>query len=241
MATSETLSMPLLAVQGIEKGFGGLKVLRGIDFSVYPGEICGMIGPNGCGKSTLFDIITGYQKPEAGSILFDGQPVARFLPHEIARRGLIRTFQLTRVFPQLTVAENLLVFSRVNDDEGEARAKQLLDFVHLLALADREASTLSYGQLKLLELAQVLMHKPKMLLLDEPMAGINPGFIREIVQHLRHLRDEGMTILLVEHNLPIVADLCDRIAVVSGGTVLLNDRADVVVNDPMVKEVFLGG
>jgi len=233
--------MPLLAVQGIEKGFGGLKVLRGIDFSVYPGEICGMIGPNGCGKSTLFDIITGYQKPEAGSILFDGQPVARFLPHEIARRGLIRTFQLTRVFPQLTVAENLLVFSRVNDDEGEARAKQLLDFVHLLALADREASTLSYGQLKLLELAQVLMHKPKMLLLDEPMAGINPGFIREIVQHLRHLRDEGMTILLVEHNLPIVADLCDRIAVVSGGTVLLNDRADVVVNDPMVKEVFLGG
>lgn len=241
MTNVENVVAPLLSVDSIEKGFGGLSVLQGISLDVKPGEICGLIGPNGCGKSTLFDVITGYQKPDSGHVLFNGKPLAGELPHEVARSGLIRTFQLTRVFPQLTVAENLLVFSDIRDDAGDDRARELLDFVHLLALADREASTLSYGQLKLLELAQVLMHRPKMLLLDEPMAGINPGLIKEIVEHLRHLRDEGMTILLVEHNLPVVADLCDRIAVISSGTVLINDVPDAVVNDPTVKEVFLGG
>lgn len=236
-----TSAEPLLRIEGIEKSFGGLSVLQGISIDVKPGEILGLIGPNGCGKSTLFDVITGYQKSDAGAVYFDGKNTAGLLPHEVARSGLIRTFQLTRVFPQLTVAENLLVFSDIRDDEGDERARELLDFVHLLALADREASTLSYGQLKLLELAQVLMHRPKMLLLDEPMAGINPGLIKEIVEHLRQLRSEGLTVLLVEHNLPVVADLCDRIAVISAGKVLVNDVPDVVVNDAGVKEVFLGG
>jgi len=241
VATTQADRAPLLEVDTITKSFGGLNVLQGIKLEVYPGEICGLIGPNGCGKSTLFDVITGYQKADSGDVRFAGKSVRGDLPHEIARSGLIRTFQLTRIFPQLTVAENLLVFADVGDEDGDERARELLDFVHLLALADREASTLSYGQLKLLELAQVLMHKPKMLLLDEPMAGINPGLIEEIVGYLRQLRDEGMTILLVEHNLPVVANLCDRIAVVSGGVVLLDDIPEVVVNDPEVKEVFLGG
>jgi ABC-type branched-subunit amino acid transport system ATPase component len=231
---------PLLRVKQIHKAFGGLKALQGIDLEVEQGEIFGLIGPNGCGKSTLFDVITGFQRAEEGTVEFDGQDLAGKLPHQVARVGLIRTFQLTRVFPNLTVGENLMVFAGIRDKDAESRAVELLDFVHLLGLADLEASMLSYGQSKLLELAQVLMHNPKMLLLDEPMAGINPGLIEEIVEHLRALRAGGMTILLVEHNLPIVSKLCDRIAVINAGTVLTTGAPDVVVADPRVKEVFLG-
>lgn len=231
---------PLLRVKQIQKAFGGLKALQGIDLEVEQGEIFGLIGPNGCGKSTLFDVITGFQRAEEGTVEFDGHDLAGKLPHQVARVGLIRTFQLTRVFPNLTVGENLMVFAGIRDKDAESRAAELLDFVHLLGLADLEASMLSYGQSKLLELAQVLMHNPKMLLLDEPMAGINPGLIEEIVEHLRALRAGGMTILLVEHNLPIVSKLCDRIAVINAGTVLTTGAPDVVVADPRVKEVFLG-
>lgn len=241
-STAETTEVgePLLRVTGIHKSFGGIRALQGIDLEVGQGEIFGLIGPNGCGKSTLFDVITGFQKAEEGVVEFDGNDLAGKLPHQVARAGLIRTFQLTKVFPNLTVGENLMVFAGIRDKDAEARAMELLDFVHLLALADLEASMLSYGQSKLLELAQVLMHSPKMLLLDEPMAGINPGLIEEIVEHLRALRSGGMTILLVEHNLPVVSKLCDRIAVINAGKVLLTDTPDVVVADPRVKEVFLG-
>lgn len=245
VTTNDTTEMsdveaPLLRLTRIHKSFGGLKALQGIDLEVNRGEIFGLIGPNGCGKSTLFDVITGFQKAEEGLVEFEGNDLAGKLPHQVARAGLIRTFQLTRVFPNLTVGENLMVFAGIRDKDAEARAMELLDFVHLLGLADLEASMLSYGQSKLLELAQVLMHNPKMLLLDEPMAGINPGLIEEIVEHLRALRTGGMTILLVEHNLPIVSKLCDRIAVINAGKVLITDTPDVVVADPRVKEVFLG-
>ncbi len=236
----DSSSGPILQLDSITKSFGGLQVLRGIDLKVQRGQIFGLIGPNGCGKSTLFDIITGYQRAETGTVKFQGRMVNGTAPHILARSGLIRTFQLTRVFPNLTVAENLLVFTKMGDHDGEKRAIELLDFVHLLALAEREASTLSYGQLKLLELAQVLMHDPSMLLLDEPLAGINPGLIEEIMEHLQVLRGRGMTILLVEHNLPVVSRLCDRVAVMSAGTVLIEDHPDVVVGDARVKEVFLG-
>ena len=239
-ATTSSTTETLLRVSQIRKSFGGLKALQGIDLEVNRGEIFGLIGPNGCGKSTLFDVITGFQKADSGTVEFDGLDLAGKLPHQVARLGLIRTFQLTRVFPNLTVGENLMVFAGIRDRDAEARAIELLDFVHLLGLADLEASMLSYGQSKLLELAEVLMHRPKILLIDERMAGINPGLIEEIVDHLRALRAAGMTILLVEHNLPIVSKLCDRIAVVNAGKVLTTGTPDLVVADPRVKEVFLG-
>jgi len=235
----------ILSIDGVTKSFGGLDVLKGISLEVELGSITGIIGPNGAGKSTLFDIITGYQKSDAGTILFEGENIAGLSPHLFARRGLIRTFQLTRVFPHLTVAENLLVFADGKNSAGAAgtkdRAVELLEFVHLIGLANTEASTLSYGQLKLLELAQVLMHSPKLLLLDEPFAGINPGLIDKIIQHLRDLNKQGTTIVLIEHNLPMVASLCDSIAVVSNGIIEIVGPPDVVVNNPRVKEVFLGG
>ncbi|MFJ6114582.1 ABC transporter ATP-binding protein [Agrococcus sediminis] len=244
MVDNTQVGSPILHLRGITKSFGGIHVLKGIDLAVERGSIQGLIGPNGSGKSTLFDIITGYQKPDDGVVEFVGEEINGQLPHVISRAGLIRTFQLTKVFPNLTVAENLLVFaSGVGDEskkDAENRAVELLDFVHLIGLHDREASTLSYGQLKLLEFAQVLMHRPQMLLLDEPFAGVNPGLIDELVDHIREMRKRGLTILLVEHNLPIVAQLCDRVAVVSGGQIAMNDVPEVVVNDPDVKEVFLG-
>jgi len=234
---------PLLAVRGVAKSFGGLRALRDVHLEVERGSITGLIGPNGSGKSTLFDIITGYQAPDAGEIVFDGEPLRALPPHQISRRGLIRTFQLTRIFPTLTVAENLLVFAghRHAAAEGEGRARELLDFVGLLRLADHEAAGLSYGQQKLLEIAQVLMLRPRLLLLDEPLAGINPGLAEELLQRLRDLRDSGMTLLLVEHDLPAVARLCDRLTVLDGGEIIRSDNPEAVLADDGVKEVFLGG
>ncbi|WP_053384514.1 ABC transporter ATP-binding protein [Leucobacter celer] len=244
MVAKPTGEGPVLKLNGIKKSFGGIHVLKGIDLEVERGSIQGLIGPNGSGKSTLFDLITGYQKPDEGSVEFKGEEIQGMAPHKVSRSGLIRTFQLTKIFPNLTVAENLLVFASADErqtkKEAEDRAVELMDFVHLIGLHDREASTLSYGQLKLLEFAQVLMHRPEMLMLDEPFAGVNPGLIEELVSHIRTMRDRGLTILLVEHNLPIVAELCDRVAVVSGGQISMNEVPEVVVNDPGVKEVFLG-
>ena len=239
------MSNSILSIEGVTKSFGGLDVLKGVSLEIEAGSITGIIGPNGAGKSTLFDIITGYQTSDNGSILFDGENIVGLPPHLFARRGLIRTFQLTRVFTHLTVSENLLVFADAKSYGGSAGTKEkaldLLEFVHLIGLANDEASTLSYGQLKLLELAQVLMHSPKLLLLDEPFAGINPGLIDKIVQHLGDLNKAGMTIVLIEHNLPMVASLCDSIAVVSNGVIEIVGTPDEVVNNPRVKEVFLGG
>jgi len=238
------MSNPILEVKGIEKSFGGINVLKGIDLKIEEGKISGIIGPNGAGKSTLFDIISGYQKADSGEVLFESANVIGRLPHILARQGIIRTFQLTRIFRNLTVAENLLVFAgKSNDRTGSSkeRALELLDFVHLTGLANAEASTLSYGQSKLLEFAQVLMHSPKVLMLDEPFAGINPGLIEQMVQHLRDLKSQGLSIILIEHNLPMVAKLCDSIAVLNNGIVELQGLPDEVVNNARVKEAFLGG
>lgn len=274
---AETADGNILSVRGVSKSFGGLKVLHDVHLDVARGSIAGLIGPNGSGKSTLFDIITRYQSCDAGEITFAGESVRALPPHQVSRYGLVRTFQLTRIFPNLTVAENLLVFAdghhgrrshgahtdaaapdaasatgpsgsqRVSRHErrrrmaaGEAKARELLEFVGLLRLADAEATGLSYGQLKLLEIAQVLMLDPAMLMLDEPMAGINPGLADEIVARLRDLRDRGMTLLIVEHNVPVMLSLCDSLSVLHGGRVMRTGAPDAVLADPEVREAFLG-
>ena len=233
----------ILSVRGVGKSFGGLKALQDVSFEVATGSITGLIGPNGSGKSTLFDIITRYQQPDQGEIRFAGEPLGALPPHKVARRGLIRTFQLTRIFPNLTVAENLLVFAgggRRRHAAGEEKVYELLEFTGLLRVAELEAGGLSYGQLKLLEIAQVLMLDPKLLMLDEPLAGINPGLADEIVARLCDLRDRGMTLVLVEHNLPVVRTLCDTLTVLNGGRVQLTGDPETVLADKDVREAFLG-
>jgi ABC-type branched-subunit amino acid transport system ATPase component len=239
MVTGEAI----LRVRGIGKSFGGLVALHEVSFDVAAGSITGLVGPNGSGKSTLFDIVTGYQRCDAGEVLFEGAALGALAPHQVSRRGVVRTFQLTRVFPNLTVAENLLVFAgtgRRSRAAGEAKALELLEFTGLLRLAHHEAGGLSYGQLKLLELAQVLMLDPKVLMLDEPLAGINPGLIEEIVRRLLELRERGMTLVLVEHNLPVVRSLCDSLTVLNGGRVMLTGDPETVLADADVREAFLG-
>jgi ABC-type branched-subunit amino acid transport system ATPase component len=221
-------------------------VLRDVGLAVPAASITGLIGPNGSGKSTLFDIITRYLPCDAGEVSFAGRSILRLAPHEVSRRGLVRTFQLTRIFTSLTVAENVLVFAdrggrrRRHHPDGEAKAHEMLDFVGLLRLAGQEASRLSYGQQKLLELAQVLMLDPRLLLLDEPMAGINPGLADELVQRLCQLREQGLTLLLVEHNIPVIQRMCDTVAVLSAGRVMACGKPDEVLADREVREAFLG-
>lgn len=236
-----TAVAPALEVTGIEKHFGGIHVLRGVSFAVPEGSITGLIGPNGSGKSTLFDVITGYQRADGGRVTYRGTDIALLPPHEIARRGLIRTFQLTRIFPNLTVLENMLVCSGAGPTaRAVERAAELLAFVRLDALMEREASSLSYGQQKLLELAQVLMLDPCVVLLDEPMAGVNPALIEQLTQHVLSLREAGKTFLLVEHNLPVISTLCDQVVVLSAGQVIGQGRPNEVLEHPRVKEAFLG-
>jgi len=247
---SATASQPILSVRGVAKAFGGLQVLREVSLDVPRNGITGLIGPNGSGKTTLFDVITRYQNCDAGEISFAGQSILPLLPHQVSHRGLVRTFQLTRVFPGLTVAENLLVFAdrahpRGKDaadtrPHGEDKAREMLDFVGLLRLATHEAATLSYGQLKLLEIAQVLMLDPRMLMLDEPMAGINPGLADELMQRLLALRERGLTLLIVEHNIPVIQRLCDAVAVLNTGQVMAHGKPDEVLGDRDVREAFLG-
>lgn len=241
---------PLLEVHRVAKSYGGLQVLRDVSLDVREGAITGVIGPNGSGKSTLFDVITRYSACDSGSITFNGQAITSLAPHQVSHRGLVRTFQLTRVFPALTVAENLLVFAergrrrgaRGDGDpaHGDDQVWELLEFTGLARLATAEAATLSYGQLKLLEIAQVLMLRPKMLMLDEPMAGINPGLADEIAGRLLTLRDRGLTLLLVEHNIPVIQRLCDTVAVLVAGQVMARGRPGEVLAEREVREAFLG-
>jgi ABC-type branched-subunit amino acid transport system ATPase component len=268
----------LLQVHSVAKSYGGLQVLKDVNLNVREGAITGVIGPNGSGKSTLFDVITRYTSCDCGDITFNGQSIAGLAPHQVSHRGLVRTFQLTRVFPALTVAENLLVFaerSRRRGASGEGahgdskhgdskhgdskhgdskhgdskhgdsthtddQVRELLEFTGLARLATAEAATLSYGQLKLLEIAQVLMLRPKMLMLDEPMAGINPGLADEIAARLLTLRDRGVTLLLVEHNIPVIQRLCDTVTVLAAGQVMASGHPGEVLADKEVREAFLG-
>jgi ABC-type branched-subunit amino acid transport system ATPase component len=227
----------LLEVHRVAKSYGGLQVLNDVSLDVREGAITGVIGPNGSGKSTLFDVITRYTACDHGDITFNGKSIAGLAPHQVSHRGLVRTFQLTRVFPALTVAENLLVFETKHEDD---QVWELLEFTGLARLATAEAATLSYGQLKLLEIAQVLMLRPKMLMLDEPMAGINPGLADEIADRLLALRDRGLTLLIVEHNIPVIQRLCDTVAVLAAGQVMACGDPATVLADTEVREVFLG-
>jgi neutral amino acid transport system ATP-binding protein len=243
----------LLEVDGVEKAFGGLRALDGATFSVDEGTIAGLIGPNGSGKTTLFNIITGYERADAGDVRFRGSSISAARPDRVFALGIGRTFQLTRIFARMTVLENMLVATQRHESwlrsvcraAGSAsereRAFELLEFVGIAGLWKLPAGNLSYGQRKLLELAYVLVADPDVILLDEPAGGVNPSLINHIIDRIREVSRAGKTLLVVEHDMQFVMNLCQRITVLDQGRVLTSGTPGEVQNDPAVLDAYLGG
>jgi ABC-type branched-subunit amino acid transport system ATPase component len=239
----------LLELAGATKVFGGVRAVDDCSFSVQEGTITGLIGPNGSGKTTVFNIITGYLRADTGRVRFAGREVTGYGTGRLYRQGLSRTFQQARVFPQLTVMENLIVAGgyrwwqlftpRVRHTDRE-RAHALLDEFRLAPQSDALASELSYGQRKLLEFAAVLISSPRLVLLDEPTAGVNPVLISTMERHIRERHAAGVTFLIVEHDMTFVMRLCDPVIVLDAGKPIFSGPPAAVQNNPLVLDAYLG-
>ena len=230
----------ILEVRGVSKRFGGVTAVQNCSLAVEPGKIVALVGPNGSGKTTLFNLITGVERLDEGEIYFKGDRIDHLPPHKIARRGVGRTFQLIRVFPELTVLENLLVVARQDWEPAYRRALELLTFVKLDQLRGEFAGNLSYGQQRLLEFARVLMIDPDLVLLDEPAAGINRSLLNDLLNAIRDLRAGGKTVLIVEHDMKVVMDLSEKIFVLDHGEKLTEGTPETVLKDERVLEAYFG-
>lgn len=242
--------MSLLEVENVSKAFGGIHALEACSIAVEQGTITSLIGPNGSGKTTLFNVVTGYERVDTGEIRFNGRTITNSSPDKVFRLGLGRTFQLTRIFPRLTVLENMHVAAqrqgvrnllrRWSSSHEHRRALELLDFVGIARLKDMPAANLSYGQKKLLEFAFVLIADPQVILLDEPAGGINPTMIQHLAGRIKELNRRGVTFLVVEHNMEFVMSLCDRVMVMHRGTKIAEGVPEEVRKNPAVLEAYLG-
>ncbi len=230
---------PILVVDGICKHFGGRTALDGANLVVAPGSITGVIGPNGSGKSTLFNIVAGSLRADAGRVLIGGADMTGASPATICRAGVGRTFQISRLFGEMTVLENLVAVAHgLTDRQAVDRALELLDFLEIAAIANAWGAELSYGQRKLVEIARALMLQPRLMLLDEPFAGINPRLQNRIVEHLDALRRRGMTLFFIDHEMRIVLSACDLVYVLAEGRVIAHGPPDQVRNDDAVMEAY---
>jgi neutral amino acid transport system ATP-binding protein len=231
----------LLATEGVHKSYGGVQALDACTLQVDEGTVAGLIGPNGSGKTTLFNVITGYAKADAGEVYLSGKKITNSAPDKVFALGIGRTFQLTRIFPNLTVMENMLVPRRSIRVASQKRvAMELLEFVGIAGYHAAPAGTLSYGQRKLLELAYVLAGDPAIILLDEPAGGVNLSLVNSIADRIRQLNAAGTTFLIVEHNMEFVMGLCDQVTVLDSGTVVAAGPPDIVRTDPRVLDAYLG-
>jgi ABC-type branched-subunit amino acid transport system ATPase component len=230
----------VLEVKGVRKSFGGVTAVNNVSLALEPGRIYGLIGPNGSGKTTLFNCITGLERLDAGTIVFDGARIEGWKPYRVAQRGVGRTFQIIRVFPELTALENLMVVTRGARAEAEARAIALLRFVKLERLAGEYAGNLSYGQQKLVEFVRVLMTDPSLILLDEPAAGVNRTLLNDLLEAVARLRDRGKTVLLVEHDMKVVMGLCETVFVLDHGEKIAEGPPGEIQTDERVIEAYFG-
>ena len=233
------MSDPILAVENVSKRFAGRIALDSVSIEVAAGSITGMIGPNGSGKSTLFNIVAGTLRPDQGRVLVTGQNTASASPAQICGLGVARTFQISRLFAEMTVLENLVAVARGRDDRAAiSLALELLDFLEIRDIADRWGAELSYGQRKLVEIARALMLQPKIMLLDEPFAGVNPRLQNRIVEHLRALCARGITVFFIDHEMRIVLGECDLVYVLAEGRLIARGDPQSVRNDAKVLQAY---
>ncbi|EMA67772.1 ABC transporter [Halorubrum aidingense JCM 13560] len=249
-----------LRVDGLVKRFGGVTAVDGASFEVEQGSLTGLIGPNGAGKSTTFNCITGVHEPTAGNIYFKNEDITGLKPYQIARKGLVRTFQIARELEEMTVLENLMLAPKgqlgesairavtpglrgevvTQEEEIRERAWETLDFFEIDHLATEHAGNLSGGQRKLLEMARALMTDPELVLLDEPLAGVNPTLEEKLLDRIHQLREDGYTFLLVEHDMDIIMNNCEHVIVMHQGSVLAEGTGDEIRNNEQVIEAYLG-
>ena len=244
--------MALLEISDLSKHFFRLSALTRVSLSVEPGELLGLIGPNGSGKTTLFNCVTGVLRPSEGHVRFAGHDITGLRADAVARRGISRTFQLIQVFPEMTVLENMLMAAqertgtllgrllRRGETEEIGRALELLEYLGIASFKDTLASNLSYGQQKLLDFGMALMPAPRLILLDEPLAGVNPTMIRALVGHILELNARGHTFVVIEHNMEVVMSLCRRIIVLSQGERIAEGTPAEVADDPQVLDAYFG-
>ena len=233
----------LLETQNLNKRFGGLKAVSKMDLVVHPGEILGLIGPNGAGKTTVFNLISGFLRPDSGLIYFQGEEITRVKAHEICRKGIARTFQLVKPFSKMTILKNIQVSALSKSDsvkKAELIALEILNFLNLSPLKEKIAGELPVGYLKLLEVAKALATKPKLLLLDEPIAGLNPSEVVRFMEVIRRIRELGITIFLVEHVMKAIMPLCDRVVVMHYGEKIAEGPPGEIAKDPTVIQAYLG-
>jgi neutral amino acid transport system ATP-binding protein len=248
---------PILVADGVTRRFGGLTAVDVDHLEIQRGVITGLIGPNGAGKTTLFNLLTGFDRSDAGSWSFNGRSIEGVAAHRVARRGMVRTFQLTKALSRLTVIDNMKLGAtgqrgervgpallgmlwRGQEREIEARAEELLDRFQLLAKRDDYAGELSGGQRKLLEMARALMVQPELVMLDEPMAGVNPALVQSLLGHVTSLRDEGMSVIFVEHDMDVVMNISDWVVVLAEGAVIAEGPPAAIMKNPAVIDAYLG-
>lgn len=249
---------PVLVAKGLSKSFGGIQAVSEAKITVTNRSITGLIGPNGAGKTTLFNLLSNFIQPDGGEVIFDGEPIHHLPSHQIALQGMVRTFQVARVLSRLSVMENMLLAAQKQTGENfwhvwlqprkliqeerqlKRKAMEILESVGLDKKAQDYAGSLSGGQRKLLEIARALMADPKLILLDEPAAGVNPTLINEICQYIVKLQEEGISFLIIEHNMDVIMSLCDRVWVLAEGKNLVDGTPEEIQKHPDVLKAYLG-